>query len=128
MTNYTNVKMRISEGQKDKLKKAFESNCESITIRLTFTDLHGEDVIAITKSQLDILMKAYKVNKGFDNKNVKNTIDLQHENRRIFTNVCCIDPILNRNCLTSFMGGSIIWTGRYLKKVVCVRLKLMGTG
>ena len=62
MTNYTNFKMRISEG-KDKLKKAFESNCESIAIRLTFTDLHGEDVIAITKSQLDRLMKACEAKK-----------------------------------------------------------------
>ena len=53
MTCYTNFQMRISEGQKDKLKKAFESNCESITIRLTFSDLHGEDVIALTNSQLD---------------------------------------------------------------------------
>ena len=49
MTNLTNVKVRISEGQQDKLKKAFDSNCESITISLTFTDLHGEDVIALTK-------------------------------------------------------------------------------
>ena len=45
MTNYTNVKVRISEDQKDKLKKEFESNCQSITIRLTFADLHGEDDI-----------------------------------------------------------------------------------
>ena len=52
MTNFTNVKVRISEGQKDKLKKAFESNCESITIRLTFSDLHCEDVIAITNHNL----------------------------------------------------------------------------
>ena len=49
--------------KKDKLKKAIESNCESITIRLTFTDLYDEDVIAITKSQLDRLLKAYEVNK-----------------------------------------------------------------
>ena len=48
MTNFTNVKVLISEGRKDKLKKAFESNCESITIRLTFSDLHDEEVIAIT--------------------------------------------------------------------------------
>ena len=47
-----------------KLKKAFESNCESITICLTFTDLHGEDDIAITKSQLDRLVKAYEAKKG----------------------------------------------------------------
>ena len=64
MTSYTNVKVRISEGQKDKLKKAFESNCEFIVIRLTFTDLNGEDVIAITKSQLDRLEKAYEANNG----------------------------------------------------------------
>ena len=63
MTSYTNVKVRISEGQKDKLKKAFESKCESIAIRLTSSDLNGEDVIAITKSQLGRLMKAYEANK-----------------------------------------------------------------
>ena len=56
--------MRISEGQKDKLKKACESNCESNTIRFKFSDLHGEDVIALTKSQLDRLVKAYEEKKG----------------------------------------------------------------
>ena len=33
MTRYTKVKVRISEGQKDKPKKAFEYNSKSITIR-----------------------------------------------------------------------------------------------
>ena len=64
MTNYTNAKVRISQSQKDKLKKAFESNCKSITIRLTFSDLHDEDVIALTKSQLDRLVTAYEEKKG----------------------------------------------------------------
>ena len=64
MTRYTNFKMRISEGQKDKIKKAFESNCESITIRFKFSDLYGEDVIAVTKSQLDRLVEAYDEKKG----------------------------------------------------------------
>ena len=64
MTRYANVKVRISEGQKDKLKKAFASNCESITIRLTFSDVHGEDVIAITNSQRDNLVEAYEGKKG----------------------------------------------------------------
>ena len=68
MTNYINVQVRISEGQKDKMNKAFEFNCESITIRLTFSDLHGEDVIAIKKSQLDRLVKAYEAKKGMTNK------------------------------------------------------------
>ena len=57
-------KMRISEGQKDKLKKAFESNCESITIRLTFSDLDGEEVTDLNNSQLDTLVKAYEEKKG----------------------------------------------------------------
>ena len=64
MTRYTNLKMRISEGQKDKLKKAFESNYESITIRFKFSDLYVEDVIALTKSQLDRLVEAYEEKKG----------------------------------------------------------------
>ena len=64
MTSYINVKVQISERQKDKLKKAFESNCESIAIRFTSSDLNGEDVIAITKSQVGRLMKAYEANKG----------------------------------------------------------------
>ena len=64
MTRYTNVKVRILDGQKDKLKKSFESNCKSNTIRLTFSDLHGEDVIALTKSQLDRLVEAYEEKKG----------------------------------------------------------------
>ena len=64
MTRYTNFKMWISEGPKDKLKKAFESNCESITIRFKFLDLHGEDVIALTNSQVDRLVEAYEEKKG----------------------------------------------------------------
>ena len=46
MTYYTNFKMRISEGQEEKIKKAFESNSKYITIRFKFSDLYGEDVIA----------------------------------------------------------------------------------
>ena len=59
-TSYTNIKVRISEGQKDKLKKAFESNRNSSYV----TDLNGEDVIAITTSQLGRLDKAYEANKS----------------------------------------------------------------
>ena len=58
------LKCEYQKFKKDKLKKAFESNCKSITIRLTFSDLHGEDVIAITNSQLDRLVEAYEEKKG----------------------------------------------------------------
>ena len=55
--------MRISEGQKDKLKEAFESNCESITIRFKFLDMYGEDVIALNNSLVDRLVEAYEEKK-----------------------------------------------------------------
>ena len=64
MTHYTHIKMWILEGQKDKIKKAFESNRKSITIRFKFSDLFGEDVIALTKSQVDWLVVAYEEEKG----------------------------------------------------------------
>ena len=64
MKRYTNFKMRISEDQKEKVKKAFECNCESITIRFKFSDLYDEDVITLTHSQLDGLAKAYEEKKG----------------------------------------------------------------
>ena len=64
MTHYTNIKMRISEGQKEKIKKAIESNSKFITIRFRYTDLYGEDVIALTKSQVDRLVKSYEEKKG----------------------------------------------------------------
>ena len=64
MAHYTNIKMHISEGKKEKIKKAFESNSKSITIRFKFSDLYGEDVIALTKSQVDRLVEAYEEKKG----------------------------------------------------------------
>ena len=64
MIQYTNIKMRISEGQTDKIKKAIESNSKFITIRFGLTDLYGKDVIALTKSQVDRLVKAYEEKKG----------------------------------------------------------------
>ena len=39
MTRYTNIRMRISDGKKSSRKHL--NNCESITIRFKFLDLHG---------------------------------------------------------------------------------------
>ena len=56
--------MRISEDQKDQIKKAFESNSKYITIRVKCSDLYGEDIIALTKSHVDRLVEAYEKKKG----------------------------------------------------------------
>ena len=56
--------MRITEGQKDKITKVFESNSKSITVRFKCSNLYGEDVIALTNSQLDRLVEPYEEEKG----------------------------------------------------------------
>ena len=54
----------MTKGQKEKIKKAVESNSKYITIRFGLTDLYGEDIIALTKSQVDRLVEAYEERKG----------------------------------------------------------------
>ena len=49
---------------KDKIQTAIESNSKFITIRFGYTDLYDENVIALTKSHVDRLVKAYEEKKG----------------------------------------------------------------
>ena len=63
MSRYTNVKVNISEGQRQKLQTALHVG-GPVSIRLGHEDLNGEDVIALTKSQVDRLAKAYESGKG----------------------------------------------------------------
>ena len=53
MSKYTNVKVNISEGQREKLKAALENNMDKVTIHLDPEGLmRGEDVLAVTKRQI----------------------------------------------------------------------------
>ena len=120
--------MRMSEGQKDKIKKAFKSNSMYITIRFKFSDLYGEDVIALTKSQVDRLVKAYEERKGMTIRMSKTP--LAH-NMKIeigfLPALAGLISIPNWNCLASFSVGALsglastvvqklIGNGLYLKK------------
>ena len=60
---YTNVNVNITDGQKEKLKKALASGHE-LSLHLSHADLIGNDVIALTQSQLNRLKKAYEAGKG----------------------------------------------------------------
>ena len=64
MTQYINVKVKISEGQKEKLQHAIKENCPAVSIRLGHEDLKGNDIIAVTKSQAKKLAKAHENGKG----------------------------------------------------------------
>ena len=62
--NYINIKVNISEGQRKKLKSALEKNADKISIQLNHKDLIGEDVLALTKRQVNRLAKALNEGKG----------------------------------------------------------------
>ena len=64
MTSCTNVKVNISEGQKEKLQHAVKAGCPAVSIRLGHEDLKGNDILAITNSQAKKLAKPYKDDKG----------------------------------------------------------------
>ena len=64
MTKYVNVKVNLSEGQKEKLQWAYKANCSPVSILLNHDDLKGNDVLAITKTQAKKLDKAYKNGTG----------------------------------------------------------------
>ena len=64
MTSYVNVKVKISEWQKEKLQHALKANCSTISIRLDHEDLSGNDILAVTISQAKNITKAYEDGKG----------------------------------------------------------------
>ena len=64
MTKYVNVKVNISEGQKEKLQHAIKASCSAVSIRLAHEDLLGNNILAITNSQAKKLAKAHENGKG----------------------------------------------------------------
>ena len=64
MTNYVNVKVNISDGQKEKLQHAIKVSCSSTSIRLGHEDLQGNNILAVTDSQAKKLAKAHENGKG----------------------------------------------------------------
>ena len=139
MTHYTNIKMRISEGQKEKIKKAFESNSKYITIRFKCSDLYGEDVIALTKSQVDRLVKAYEEKKGMTIRMSKTQLAHNMKIEGFLPALAGLITFLTGTVLPALGVGALsglastgvqkqIGNGLYLNKGsgVCVRLKQMG--
>ena len=54
---YTNVNVNISDNEKQKVKKALAAGTQ-FCLRLSHEDLVGNDVIAVTQSQLNRLKKS----------------------------------------------------------------------
>ena len=64
MTKYTNVKVNISKGQKEKLQHAIKAGRSELSIRLGHKDLQGNNILAVTNSQAKKLAKAHENGKG----------------------------------------------------------------
>jgi hypothetical protein len=63
MTQYFNVKVNISEGQFEKIKKAAKEDT-AVSIKLSHEDLSGEHILALTQAQINRMKKAYENGRG----------------------------------------------------------------
>jgi len=63
MTPYIIVKVNISKGQIDKIKRAIQAGSE-VYIRLSHSDLDGEHNLALTSAQVNKMTKAYQSGTG----------------------------------------------------------------
>jgi len=60
---YKNVYVIISENQQQKLKHVVDTE-SPVSIRLSYKDLCGRDIIALTNSQVNRMIKANQDGKG----------------------------------------------------------------
>ena len=73
MSTYHPHGVKLSEGQKKKLAKAYRDN-SAITIRLNYDELSGSDQLLLTKRQIIKLKKAQSLGNGSDIKISKTQI------------------------------------------------------
>ena len=74
MTPYTNIKVNISEGQKDNIKRAMQAGT-GVSIRLHHGDISGEHVLALTQAQINKMARAYQNGCGVTLKMSKTQLD-----------------------------------------------------
>ena len=132
---YVNVKVNISEGQKQKLQSAIQVG-GPVSIRLGHEDLNGGDVLALTNSQVNKITKAYEGGKGITIKMSKS--QLAHNKKveggflGMFASLAAralpmlaktVLPALGVGALTGLASSGVqkvMGQGLYLKKGGCV--------
>ena len=63
MSRYRNTQLNVSEKQKAKIKAALNSG-QPVSIRFRYEDLSGNDLLALTQSQINKITKAYNNKRG----------------------------------------------------------------
>ena len=134
-THYVKVKVNISEGQKKKLQSALQVG-GPVSIRLGHEDLHGEDVLALTNSQVTKITKAYQGGKGITIKMSKSQLAHNKKVEGGFIGMLAslavralpmlaktVLPALGVGALTGLASSGVqkvMGQGLYLKKGGCV--------
>ena len=136
MARYTNVKVNISEGQKEKLQHAIKAGCSAVTIRLGHKDLQGNDILAVTNSKAKKLAKADENGRGITIKLSSNQLKHNTEieggflgllaglaTRSLPTMAKTVLPALGVGALSGLASSGVqkaMGSGLYLKKGRCV--------
>ena len=134
-TRYVNVKVNISEGQKQKLQSAIQVG-GPVSIRLGHEDLNGGDVLALTNSQVNKIAKAYEGGKGITIKMSKSQLAHNKKVEGGFLGMLAslaarVLPMLAKTVLPALGVGAltglassgvqkVMGQGLYLKKGGCV--------
>ena len=135
MDRYTDLKVNISEGQKQKLQSALQVG-GPVSIRLGHEDLNGEDVLALTNSQVNKITKAYEGGKGITIKMSKSQLAHNKKVEGGFLGMLAslaarslpfiaktVLPALGVGALTGLASSGVqkvMGQGLYLKKGGCV--------
>ena len=141
---YVNVKVNISERQKQKLQTALQVG-GPVSIRLGHEDLHGGDVLALTNSQVNKITKAYEGGKGITIKMSKSQLAHNKKVEGGFLGMLAslaaralpmlaktVLPALGVGALTGLASSGVqkvMGQGLYLKKGGCVcQVETVGNG
>ena len=144
MDRYTDLKVNISEGQKQKLHSALQVGAP-VSIRLAYEDLNGSDVLALTNSQVNKMRKAYEGRKGVTIKMSKTQLSHNMKVEGGFIGMLAslaaralpmlaktVLPALGVGALTGLASSGVqkvMGQGLYLKKGGCVcQVETVGKG
>ena len=136
MAKYVNVKVNISEGQKEKLQNAIKANCSATSIRLGHEDLKGNDILAVSNSQAKKLAKAYENGKGIKirmtSKQLKHNMKIEGGFLGLLAGLAAralpmiaktVLPVLGVGALSGLASSGVqkvMGSGLYLKKGGCI--------
>ena len=136
MTQYIDVYVNISDGQKQKLKHAIDAGCTITSLRLGKDDLEGNHKLALTKAQYNKLNRAINQGKGItirmSKKQLKHNIKVEGgflgllaglPSRALPMIAKTVLPALGVGALSGLASSGVqkaIGNGLYLKKGGCV--------